>query len=477
VPRRRAKAGILWAALIAALLVCPAAGAWEARVLEATVNDLAFDPVSKRLYASIPSWVGPHGNSILAIDPATGRSGKPVWVGSEPSTLALSGDGSTLWVSLSGALAIRRVALPALVPGIEFTVASEFGGPLLVEDIDVQPGNAGVIAVARYYQEGISPRHAGVAVYDDGVLRRLSTPGHIGANRIEFTDDPALIIGIDNESSPPSFFRIRVDEDGAAVIDRSDDVAGGVGVELEFAGGRGYQTQGSVVDPSVPAIVGSYPNLPGFVSDVVADPAADRVYFLYHAGIAVYDLDGFALLETIAIPGIRGFVRQLVQWGPGALAFIDSGQVFLVTLAPLDGDGDSVPDRADNCPAAANASQGDDDRDGVGDACDARPGESDAAIPQCRYDLGVAEEELAQCFAEPRFVDADRDGVHDGHDLCAQTPLGPVVVDDAGCSLAEFCAARGSDCERADWRNDEPKKPADCRRVGSKKRGYRCVPG
>jgi hypothetical protein len=473
---RRAKAGVLWAVLVAAALSSSAAGAWEARVLEATVNDLAFDPVSKRLYASVPSWVGPYGNSILPIDPAAGRAGKPVFVGSEPGVLALSDDGSTLWVSLAGALSIRRVALPALVPGLEFTVVSEYGNPFLVEDIEVQPGNPGVIAVSRYYQEGISPRHAGVAVYEDGVLRRLATPGHIGANRIEFAGDPGRMIGIDNESSPPSFFRIRVDDDGASVIDVSEDVAGGVGVELEFAGGRGYQTQGSVVDPSVPSIVGNYPALPGIVSDVVADPAADRVYFLYHAGIAVYDLDGFEKLETIQIPGIRGFVRKLVQWGPGALAFIDSGQVFLVTLAPFDGDGDGVPDRSDNCCETANAAQADADHDGVGDACDAKPGASDGAVPQCRYDLGVAENELAQCWAEPRFVDADRDGVHDGHDLCPQTPLGAGVVDDAGCSLAEFCAPRVSECERADWRNDEPRKPADCRRVGTKKRGYLCVP-
>jgi len=56
VPARRANAGILSAARVAGLLVCPAARAWEARVFEATVNDLAWDPFSKRLYASIPSW-------------------------------------------------------------------------------------------------------------------------------------------------------------------------------------------------------------------------------------------------------------------------------------------------------------------------------------------------------------------------------------------------------------------------------------
>jgi hypothetical protein len=40
--------------------------------------------------------------------------------------------------------------------------------------------------------------------------------------------------------------------------------------------------------------------------------------------------------------------------------------------APLpDGDGDGVPDVADNCPSVANPSQSDLDGDGMGDACDA----------------------------------------------------------------------------------------------------------
>ncbi len=38
--------------------------------------------------------------------------------------------------------------------------------------------------------------------------------------------------------------------------------------------------------------------------------------------------------------------------------------------APADGDGDGVPDGADNCPSVQNPNQADSDGDGVGDACD-----------------------------------------------------------------------------------------------------------
>lgn len=42
-------------------------------------------------------------------------------------------------------------------------------------------------------------------------------------------------------------------------------------------------------------------------------------------------------------------------------------------VAPLDSDGDLVPDDSDNCPFVANADQADGDADGVGDLCDNCP--------------------------------------------------------------------------------------------------------
>src|SRR5918993_952261 len=63
------------------------------RRIPLTANDLVYDAVSKRLYASVPSSAGAGGNTITPVDPATGVVGTPVFIGSEPGRLAVSDDG------------------------------------------------------------------------------------------------------------------------------------------------------------------------------------------------------------------------------------------------------------------------------------------------------------------------------------------------------------------------------------------------
>src|SRR5690349_1057385 len=46
----------------------------------------------------------------------------------------------------------------------------------------------------------------------------------------------------------------------------------------------------------------------------------------------------------------------------------------------FDSDGDHVLDGSDNCPAVANEDQTDDDRDGIGNACDPHPGARDVVV-------------------------------------------------------------------------------------------------
>jgi hypothetical protein len=91
------------------------------------------------------------------------------------------------------------------------------------------------------------------------------------------------------------------------------------------------------------------------------------------------------------------------------LALLGAGSLAAQTLSDLDGDG--IPNANDNCPFAANPSQGDADGDGIGDACDAR------------HDLDLDGDgifnDADNCpfSANPAQEDADGDGIGDACDI------------------------------------------------------------
>lgn len=425
-------------------------GAFDVRSIELPANGLIFDPGSGRLYASVPSRIWPFGtpipraiaNSIVPIDPRTGELGAPAFVGSEPNRLALSDDASTLYVGLDGAFAVRRVALPALAPGLQLPLGiGPANGALRAEDIDVQPGNPDVVAVSRRVVSG-SPRGYGVAIFDHGVQRPLAGEGR--ANQIEFSEQPGLLYGFQNDSSAFDFCRLAVDEDGARVIDSTRGLLLGFSTLIEFAAGRVYGSEGTVIDPGVPKVVGQYSGVSPGQRGVAVDAEAGEVYLLASDGLVVYDLERFVLLGAFPIPGVywSGYESaDFIQWGPGAFAFHTSERVYFVEL----------------------------------DAGARDPGEPDAALAQCEEGRLDAEAELYACLYA-RGNDVDGDGEHDSRDRCRDTPPG-LPVDDSGCAQVEFCRAEAAFCERADWRNDEPRgKPLDCAAYGSKRQLDSCRP-
>ncbi len=101
------------------------------RTVNQPANDLAINPATQTLYASVPSTAGAAGNSIVPIDPQTGTVGANTFVGSEPNKLALSDDGQFLYVSLDGTGAVRRVDVATLTAGPQFSLGgSQFNGPM-----------------------------------------------------------------------------------------------------------------------------------------------------------------------------------------------------------------------------------------------------------------------------------------------------------------------------------------------------------
>jgi hypothetical protein len=299
------------------------------RRINLTTNDLVFSPSAGRIYASVPSSVGSSGNSVQAIDPTTGLVTSSTFVGSEPGRLAISDDGHSVYVSLDGSFSIRRFDTLTNTPGLQFSLGTDFSfGRYSVGDFAVAPGNPSVLAVARIFRT-VSPPEAGVAVFDDGVPRTKTGPGHtIGADFLAYSASASKLYGTGQFSG---FQTMAIDASGVTV---SSTTSLASGARIKFDGGKIFSSAGHVIDPDSNTLLGTFfgANSQAFVPD----SAAGRAYYLTSGPgssfiLRAFDINTFVQLGSLVIDGVSGTPTSLLRWGPNGLAFrTDNSQLFIV---------------------------------------------------------------------------------------------------------------------------------------------------
>ncbi len=299
-----------------------------------SANDLVYNQATQKLYASVPSNEGSTGNSIAEIDPVTGSIPHQVFVGSEPTQLAQADDGETLYVGIVGASSIRKYNIISHTAGDQFPVGRDnFTGPYWFTDIAVAPGNPSVVAVARQ-QHFVGPSEAGVAIFDSGVQRMNTGPGHNdGADFLAF-GSPSILYG----NNFRGLTTMAVDSSGVTVTSTTPFT---VGNSLIFDNNLLYGSSGQVINPSTGDLVGTFSH--GMSNAVFAvDSANGRVYFI--AGnsffgfgafqIKAFDINTFLPIGFVHISGLMGNPGNLVRWGTNGLAFSTSNrQVILLETA------------------------------------------------------------------------------------------------------------------------------------------------
>ena len=328
----------------AGLLGVSALGAATIRSVEVAAEDLVYDPGTDRLFASVSEAGGFLSNSIVAIDPASGtvvgsvRVGRiekhEVLVSFQSGKLARSTDGQFLYVAVSNATTVSRydIASGTVGPSFSLGLSTPFNRALRVSDMAVVPGSPTSVAIARTEDSALR----GVAVYDHGVPRAISTPGSPSkVDRIAFGADGETLYGYNSRDASGEFVRMAVNASGATIIDESTGLLEGLRHDIFFGGGLVFGSQGIVLDPATKTVRARLPIGGGLVAP---DPESGRVFALVFdpSGLRVqpFDIGTGIPLSGVALSEASAF-KTLVRCGPHGLAYpTRDGKVHIVN-SPL----------------------------------------------------------------------------------------------------------------------------------------------
>ncbi|HTB93350.1 MAG TPA: hypothetical protein VK728_11000, partial [Candidatus Sulfotelmatobacter sp.] len=306
-------------------------------MLSLAAKQIVYDSGRQLLYASVGSADASHPNSVAVIDPSSAAVTATISVGTDPHRLALSQDGTYLYVGTDGINSVQRINLASKT--VEATV--NLGGSSLVAgDIQVMPGAPKTVAVVRKFALG-SPSAQDVAIFDDTTMRpNTSASSGQTIDVIAFSDSGSSLYGLDNEISDFAFVRMTVDANGLSVQDTNWSLLGwGYGAKMAYNSGLIYSTFGSVLNPSSLAQQGTLPPNPSNIPNQSTVPYAESVfvdqgvpYLLTHVPqglptITAYDPHHYLMSasSTVLNSGSQS-EDSLVKCGNACFAFVGYAQ-------------------------------------------------------------------------------------------------------------------------------------------------------
>lgn len=323
-----------------------------------TVNDIVYDPISKKIYASVPGSAGTNGNSIAVINPDTVKVEMIIPIGTEPTKLAVSDDGQFLYVALNGtAGSIKRLNIPTLTPESEFLLGTDPSAPappaapgspppspysFYAQNIAVQPGHPLVIAVAM---KSVT-NYGTVGIFDNGVRRTQTSPAYTTSiESIAFSSDPGILYGTDGWMN---FYTMAIDSNGVTITNTTSfSTYSNVGGNIKYDNGRiYYESTGQILDPVTKTLLGSYPLPiaagPDFIepdsgtgtTSLISENISPARVIMGHI-ITVFGIDSFQALGTISFNWLDTSAFEdptdLISWGNNGLAFVtNKNRLFLI---------------------------------------------------------------------------------------------------------------------------------------------------
>lgn len=344
------------------------------RVLNLPLLDLVADPSGARLYASVGENGGAYSNSVVVIDPAAGTVETSIPAGvlsassgpaqNRPGRLAVSSDGTLLYVASTNAEWIKRIdlatrAVTQTIPVGVDAVRRRYG----VVDMAVRPNVPRSLVVSRGQGYG----GVDIAVFSLDVAG-ASSPLFPQVASLVWAETGARVFA----SSSSALFDISVSTGSLTQRGSPAGVISGLGVEIQLQGGLLFTGDGVVFDPAAGRVAGRFDvhgrmlTFPSF-GHVAPDLANGRVFFVtadepehpQDTVIECFQWPTRIPLGEYRITNAFGSTTRLVRWGTNGLAFTSQQGLHLLNLPRLIPRGDVADLRLSMDASPASVSPGD----------------------------------------------------------------------------------------------------------------------
>jgi hypothetical protein len=318
-------------------------------------NDLVYNAADGLLYASVPvSAAGAIGNAIVGIDPNTGAITRTIQVGTNPNKLALSTDGTQLFVGIDGAAAVAQVDLTQGKIVNQFALgggAGLYNAPYTAAYLAAVPGLPNSVAVATTGEYGSG---SSVTIFDSGVARTGNSVS-VGDGPLSFGSSAStLYVGASYIEA------LTVSATGITKATQLASTSNGVN-GLQYDSGALYLSNGQVLNASTGALNGTFYSSGSTEAGgpVVSDSTLGRAFiaassYTGTAAVDVFDETSFSFLGSIPVNdlGTAGYstsFRKIVRWGQNGIAvaavpssFTSNNQIYIFQ-SPLVKDVSSSP--------------------------------------------------------------------------------------------------------------------------------------
>lgn len=326
--------------------------AYAPTVVNQAAYDLVWDATNQLIYLGVPSLAASNGNTIVALDPATGTIQGSQFAGSEPTVLAISDDDQFLYAGIEGSSSVQRFMLPSLTPDIQYFLgANPVSGPNAAYDLQVAPALPHTTAVSL--GNSALTGAGGMVIFDDATPRpTVARDAGDDYDSFQWASDTTIYAN-DSESTSFNLYVLSVKTSGVVRSKEFPNEIPGfqdffASIHYDDGTKLVYTDDGYIFDPSSGAQVGTF-QASGLM---IPDSTLNSAFFLGQTAdqsgtpnfaIEEFDLTTFAPVAEIVVPNVQGYPLHLIRWGANGLAFNDNaGYVYILASPFVTTDGERV---------------------------------------------------------------------------------------------------------------------------------------